>query len=114
MLLFYQFLIIWDSGDEVNQFIIVDSPRFDQFLQKLICSPKNEQNSIEVLNMVLTISKIIIYLSGTKYKTIVTMKMTTNANHDKKGTLKLKTFLMLSSTWARNPRCFYRDVTNQK
>merc|ERR1719270_2214600 len=41
----FQFLIIWDSGDKVNQFIIVDSPRFDQFLQKLICSPKNEQNS---------------------------------------------------------------------
>ena len=38
------------------------------------------------------------YLKGTKYKTTVTMKMTTKASQERNGTLKLKTFLILSRT----------------
>ena len=35
---------------------------------------------------------------GMKYRTMVTINITTKANQDRKGTLKLKTFLMLSRT----------------
>ena len=52
------------------------------------------------------LQKPALYLRGIKYRTIVTIAKTINANHERNGTQKLKTFAMLSRMCATIPRAF--------